>query len=72
MAVLANTGSIQWADKIHAKDVIHIAEKLNMVYVCHECLSISIFKSDADDHALTSGHKAFKQFPLTADTEPSI
>ncbi len=66
MAVFANTGSIQWADKIHAKDVIHIAEKLNTVYVCNDCLNVSIFRSDADEHALTSGHKAYKQVPLTA------
>lgn len=52
MAIFTNATGISCSDKSRAltkkedDGAIIMAEKLNTVYVCHECLNISIFKSD--------------------------
>jgi hypothetical protein len=39
-------------------------EKLDRIYVCAQCRSVLLFKSDVEDHSEMSGHGDVKEWPL--------
>jgi hypothetical protein len=41
-----------------------ITEKIDSVYICSECMNVSIFKADAEEHERFTGHNGFKKMPL--------
>lgn len=40
-------------------------EKLDRIYVCADCKSVFLFKSDIMDHKEMSGHDDVKAMPFT-------
>ncbi|MEM3095270.1 MAG: hypothetical protein QXX64_06500 [Nitrososphaera sp.] len=40
-------------------------ERLDRIYVCSQCRSVFLFKSDVEDHREMSGHVEMKVRPFT-------
>lgn len=43
-----------------------VSDGTDVVYICHECLELFLFKSDCDDHKKETGHRTIANLKIEA------
>jgi hypothetical protein len=44
-------------------------DDLKAIWICHECKTLFIFHSDAEDHKYLSGHKMIEKMMMISSAE---